>query len=163
MSGEQVLLRDTARAVLAKHCPTSLVSAHIDDPTVVDGPWPAIEEWTALADGPLTDLCLFLEECGAVLLPGPCVATVLARRLGADDGTATVAMAGRDGHWLPNDESTKTFVLEADRVDHVIAVWGTRVSTATVTNLRQVGTVDWSRRVFEVELRPSTNVGIASH
>ena len=84
-----------------------------------------------------------------MLLPGPFLATVLARPLAEFDGTATVALAGRDGHWIANDESTKTFVLEADRVDHVIAVWGGKVSGATITDIRQVGTVDWSRRVFE--------------
>jgi alkylation response protein AidB-like acyl-CoA dehydrogenase len=160
MTEEQVLLRDTARAVLTKHCPMTLVRAHIDDPVVADALWPVLDEWTALADGPLVDLCLFLEECGSLLLPGPFLGTVLARRLGAADGTATVAMAGRDGQWVPNDESTKTFVLEADRVDHLIAVWSTGVSTATITNLRQVGTVDWSRRVFEVDVKPSTSRGV---
>jgi len=159
---EQVMLRDTARALLTDRCPPSLVRAHMDDPSVVDPLWSQLSEWVELADGPLVDLCLFLEECGAVLLPGPFLATVLARRLVASDGTATVAMAGRDGHWIPNDESTKTFVLEADRVDQVLAVWGSGVSTASITNVRQVGTVDWSRRVFEAELRPSTNVGIGS-
>ncbi len=160
MSDEQVLLRDTARALLTKHCSASLVRAPIDDPSVADALWPVLDEWTVLGDGPLVDLCLFLEECGAVLLPGPFFATVLARGLASVDGTATVAMAGRDGQWIANDESTKTFVLEADRVETVLAVWSTGVSTATVTNAREVKTVDWSRRVFEVELRPGTNTGI---
>src|SRR5437867_5454803 len=95
MTDEQVMLRDTARALLAKHCPISLVRGHIDDPSVADALWPVLSEWTVLADGPLTDLCLFLEECGAVLLPGPFLSTVLARWLANVDGTATVAMAGR--------------------------------------------------------------------
>jgi alkylation response protein AidB-like acyl-CoA dehydrogenase len=163
ISDEQELLRDTARSLLTKHCPPSLVRAHIDDPTAADTLWPLLEEWTVLGDGPLVDLCLFLEECGAVLLPGPFLATVLARRLVPDVGTASVAMAGRDGHWLPNDDATKLFVLEADRVDRVIAVWSSGVSTATVTAMRQIGSVDWSRRFFEVDLRPSTNVGMASY
>jgi alkylation response protein AidB-like acyl-CoA dehydrogenase len=153
MTEEQVLLRDTARALLTKHCPTSLVRAHIDDPSVADSLWPVLSEWTELAEGPLTDLCLFLEECGAALLPGPFLATVLARRLGEFGGTGTVAMAGADGHWVPNDERTKTFVLEADRVEHVLLVWAGGVTISTPDVLRQVTTVDWSRRVFEVDGR----------
>jgi alkylation response protein AidB-like acyl-CoA dehydrogenase len=154
MSDEQVMLRDTARSLLAKHCPMSLVRAHIDDPAEGDPLWEQLREWVVLGDGPLVDLCVFLEECGAVLAPGPFLSTVLARRLIDVDGSATVALAGADGHWNVNDESTKTFVLEADRVDTVLAVWSSGVTRATVTAVRQVGSVDWSRRMFEVDVRP---------
>ncbi|MEY2424110.1 MAG: hypothetical protein QOI95_4177 [Acidimicrobiaceae bacterium] len=156
MSEEQVLLRDTARALLAKHCPMSMVRAHIDDPAAADPLWGHLREWIELADGPLVDLCLFLEECGAVLAPGPFLATVLARSLTEiDDGArATVALAGADGHWIANDEATKSFVLEADRVDHVVAVSTSGVAIVAPTNARQVGSVDWSRRIFEVDVPP---------
>jgi hypothetical protein len=147
-------LRDTARALLAKECPSSLVRAHIDDPAAAEPLWTQLGEWVELADGPLVDLCLFLEECGAVLAPGPFLPTVLATRLMDFEGTATVAMAGVDGHWSVNDESTRAFVLEADRVDHVFAVWSSGVTAATVTAMRQVGSVDWTRRIFEVDVRP---------
>jgi hypothetical protein len=155
MSDEQVLLRDTARALLAKQCPISLVRAHIDDPSAVDPLTAQLDEWTVLAEGPVVDLCLFLEECGAVLLPGPFVATVLARRLLPVDGTATVALAGADGHWIRNDDLHKTFVLEADHADHVLAVTNAGVWEAAPTALRQIGSVDWSRRVFELDVEPS--------
>src|SRR4051794_1853215 len=39
LSDEQVLLRDTAQALLTRHCPTSLVRAHIDDPSAADPLW----------------------------------------------------------------------------------------------------------------------------
>jgi hypothetical protein len=102
------------------------------------------------------DLCLFLEECGAVLAPGPFLPTVLARSLTSlDNGaSATVALAGADGQWTVNDESTKTFVLEADRVDNVVAVSTAGVAVVAPTSVRQVGLVDWSRRIFEVDVPP---------
>jgi alkylation response protein AidB-like acyl-CoA dehydrogenase len=163
MSDEQVMLRDTARALLTKHCPMSLVRAHIDDPAAADPLWEHLREWVVLADGPLVDLCLFLEECGAVLAPGPYLSTVLARRLMDVDGTASVALAGADGQWTVNDESMKTFVLEADRVDDVLSVWSSGVTRSVVSDARAVGSVDWSRRIFEVDVhpaRPHTTVNI---
>jgi alkylation response protein AidB-like acyl-CoA dehydrogenase len=154
MSDEQMMLRDTARALLAKHCPMSLVRAHIDDPSAADPLWAQLEEWVVLGEGPLVDLCVFLEECGAVLAPGPYLSTVLAKRLMDFDGTASIAFAGADGQWTVNDESTKTFVLEADRVDHVLSVWSSGVTRSAVSGVRAVGSVDWSRRIFEVDVRP---------
>ena len=150
MSDEQVLLRDTARALLSKQCPSSLVRAHIDDPSAADPLWAHLSEWVELADGPLVDLCLFLEECGAVIAPGPFLATVLARQLTTVSGTATVAMAGADGHWTPNDEPTKTFVLEADIVDAVAFVTPSGVEVAQPDTIDRIGSVDSTRRVFEV-------------
>ena len=156
MTDEQVLLRDTARSLLTKECPPSLVRAHIDDPSAADPLWKRLSEWVELADGPLVDLCLFLEECGAVLAPGPFLPTVLAARLTEFDGTASVAMAGVDGRWAVNDDTTRAFVLEADRVDHVFAVWSSGVAAAEVTAVRQVGSVDSTRRIFEVDVRPAS-------
>src|SRR5207237_150491 len=90
MSDEQVMLRETARGLLAKHCPMSLVRAHIEDPSAADSLWEHLAEWVVLGDGLLVDLCVFLEECGAVLAPGPFLPTVLSRRLMEFDGSATV-------------------------------------------------------------------------
>ena len=36
--------------------------------------------------------------------------------------TGTVAIAGTDGDWTPNDDPVKTFVLEADRVDRIAII-----------------------------------------
>jgi alkylation response protein AidB-like acyl-CoA dehydrogenase len=150
MTDEQVLLRDTAHALLTKQCPSSLVRAHMDDPAAADPLWKHLREWVELADGPLVDLCLFLEECGAVLAPGPFVATVLAHQLTPLAGTATVAMAGCDGHWVPNAETTKTFVLEADLVDDVVFVSPSGVEVARPDSVARIGSVDSTRRIFEV-------------
>jgi hypothetical protein len=146
---EQVLLRDTARALLSKHCPASLVRAHMDDPAAAEPLWAQLRDWTELGSGPLVDLCLFLEECGAVLAPGPFFATVLARPF-TDAETATVALAGPDGHWIVNAEWPKAFVLEADRVDEIVVVDATGIGRAESPECISVGTLDSTRRVFEV-------------
>jgi hypothetical protein len=167
LTDEQMMLRDTASALLARHCPTSLVRAHIDDRAAADALWEHLREWVVLGDGPLTDLCLFLEESGAVLAPGPFFASAvlalpilrqagvdLADELAAGESIATVAVAGADGVWRANDETTKTFVLEADRVDHIVAIDGdgraTVLAGAAVTR-RPVGSIDSTRRIFEVD------------
>ena len=63
------------------------------DPSAADPLWEHLREWLVLGDGPTTDLCLFLEECGAVLAPGPYFATAalalpLARGAGLDSRTS---------------------------------------------------------------------------
>ena len=167
LTDEQVMLRDTAHALLTRHCPMSLVRAHVDDPAVADVLWEHLCEWVVLGDGPLTDLCLFLEECGAVLALEPFLATAalalpLARAAGVDladalaagESSATVAIAGADGEWRANDEKTKTFVLEADRVDYILAVDGdgrVRVLSGHAVRNRPVGSIDTTRRIFEVD------------
>jgi alkylation response protein AidB-like acyl-CoA dehydrogenase len=164
---EQVLLRETARRLLANECPPSLVRAHIGDRSVAgrEGLWRHLAEWTDLGNGPLVDLCVFLEEAGAACVPGPFLATTLlyAPLVGAagggGDGTAsgTVAMAGADGQWAVNAEPVKTFVLEADVVDAVAFVVAgpggapaVGVHPAAGLALRPVLTLDGSRRIFEV-------------
>jgi alkylation response protein AidB-like acyl-CoA dehydrogenase len=167
LTDEQVMLRDTARALLTRHCPMSVVRAHIDDPAAADVLREHLREWVVLGDGPLTDLCLFLEECGAVLTPGPFFATValalplgrsagvdMADELAAGESSATVAVAGADGEWRANDETTKTFVLEADRVDYIFAIDGTgraSVLPGAAVRHRPVGSIDSTRRIFEVD------------
>jgi alkylation response protein AidB-like acyl-CoA dehydrogenase len=161
LTDDQELLRDTARTLLTKECPSSLVRAHGDDPAASDPLWVHLKEWVALGDGPLVDLCLFLEETGAVVAPGPFFATAaLYRPLCAAAGrtpqsSGTVALAGPDGHWTVNGERPKTFVIEADRVDEVLTVAQTEERpfvTDESASLRQVGTLDSTRRVFELDV-----------
>jgi hypothetical protein len=71
LSPDQELLRDTARQLLQRECPTSVLRAHIDDPAAADPLWRHLRDFAALGDGPLTDLCLFVEETGYVAAPGP--------------------------------------------------------------------------------------------
>jgi alkylation response protein AidB-like acyl-CoA dehydrogenase len=164
---DQVLLRETARALLANECAPALVRAHIDDPAAADALSERLREFAGLAAAPATDLCLFVEETGYVAAPGPFFATTalfapLLRAAGHDlaeaalhgEITGTVALAGAGGLWLANDEPVKTFVPEADRVDHIAVVTGAPAVTvveATALPVRTVETLDPSRRVFEVD------------
>jgi alkylation response protein AidB-like acyl-CoA dehydrogenase len=176
LTDEQQMLRDTARALLGRECPPELVRAHMDDPSVADELFDLhLRDWVTLGAGDVVDLCLFLEEAGAVLLPGPYAATSalfvpLLVALGHPDATAaaageltgTVAVAGRDGHWRPSGDPERTFVLEADRVDRIAVVTaGTArdeppsvavvVDTSEVA-LRPIATLDSTRRTFAVDV-----------
>jgi len=171
LTEEQQLLRDTARALLAKECPTSLLRAHMDDPAAVDPLWAHLRDFAALGVGPCTDLAIFCEETGYVAVPGPFFATtaLFAPLLAALDhplldtvlggsATGTVALAGTSGDWLLNSDRVKTFVPEADRVDWIAVVDRgpeVRLVTRDAVALRAVGTLDSTRRVFEVEVTGS--------
>ncbi|MBI2705245.1 MAG: acyl-CoA/acyl-ACP dehydrogenase [Actinobacteria bacterium] len=169
LSEEQDLLRETARSVLARECPPALVRAHIDDPAVVESLWEKhLHEWAALGDGPLVDLCIFAEELGAAVVPGPCFATAAlglpllravaderADAVAEGELVATAAVAGRDGTWELNDDGVRTFVLEADRADLVAIVLpgpALAVVDAASRTAREIKTLDTTRRVFEIDI-----------
>jgi len=177
LSDDQELLRDTARAMLANECPTTLLRAHIDDPGAADPLWTHLREFAALATGSCADLHLFAEELGYVAAPGAFVPTVALAApvlaaagdehvdgIVAGEATATLAVAGADGVWLPNGDAVKTFVPEADRVDWIVVVDAgpsVRVVATADASLHHVGTVDFSRRMFEVEA-PGTGTPLDS-
>jgi len=139
LSDEQELLRDTARSMFTRECPPSLVRDACYDVTP-DGPATArsfhathLSEWSALGDGPLVDLALFLEESGVVLAPGPLWVTAswalpLLRAAGHPDAdavaegtlSATVAVADAAGVWEPGDHDECWFVPHLDQVDRVV-------------------------------------------
>jgi hypothetical protein len=159
LTDDQELLVRTARTLLVNECPSSLVRSAADDRSAVSPLWGHLREWVALGDGPLVDLCLFLEEVGAVLAPGPFLATaalfrplVTAAAIQAGDGVAgTVALAGADGHWSPSRDAVRTFVLDADLAERVAVVLpGPRVAVTGPLPAREVATLDRSRPVFEV-------------
>jgi alkylation response protein AidB-like acyl-CoA dehydrogenase len=168
LSADQELLRDTARQLLRSECPTALLRDHIDDPAAGDALWGHLREFAALGDGPLTDLCVFVEETGYVAAPGPFFPTaamfapllgglgheLLPAALGGEI-TGAVAVAGVDGVWQPNDDRVKTFVPEADRADWIAVVSsGPAVTLVQSPPVRRVATVDFTRRFFEVEVAP---------
>jgi alkylation response protein AidB-like acyl-CoA dehydrogenase len=177
LSDDQQLLRDTARNLLTKECPTTLLRGHIEDPAAADPLWEHLRDFAALGAGPCADLCLFLEEVGYVAAPGlffPTVALAAPILAAAGDdhldavldgeATATLALAGADGIWVPNAEPVKTFVPEADRADWIVIVDAgpiVRVIAATDARLRQVGTADFSRRMFEVGVEVQTPADVA--
>jgi alkylation response protein AidB-like acyl-CoA dehydrogenase len=148
LTDDQQLLRDTATKLLERECPPALVRAHIDDPSVYAPLWRHLGEYTALGSGPATDLCLFLAQTGYVAAPGPFLATALYESLtGDDEHTGTVAFV---------EDSMNPFVLEADRVER-IAIIGPGLAVSVVDTdavrdrLRFVATVDFSRRVFQLD------------
>ncbi len=174
LSDEQEMLRDTARALFTKECPSSLVRAAFYDVTD-DGPAAAralydthLREWAALGDGPLVDLCLFLEEAGTAVAPGPTwisasFALPLLRAAGHPDAdavasgelAATVAVAGVDGRWLPNDEPSKWFVPHVEGVDRVVVVQpGPSVLVLDAEGLerRPIEALDRARPMFRIEV-----------
>ena len=51
LTDEQELVRDTARALLARECPASLLRAHMDDPSVARPLWGHLREFCALGTG----------------------------------------------------------------------------------------------------------------
>src|SRR4051812_18569024 len=141
LSEDQHLLRDTARALLEKECPPSVVRAYEEDPSAADGLWRHLSEWTELGNGPLVDLCLFLEEMGAVVAPGPFFATTaLWMGLGLDlDGAGTVAFI---------DDLTMPYTIDADRVDQVAVLVpdGAVVIESSRLTIKPLSTIDWTRR-----------------
>jgi alkylation response protein AidB-like acyl-CoA dehydrogenase len=165
LTDEQQMLRDTACTLLSTECPPTLVRAHMDDPSVADELWSRhLREWAVLGDGPLVDHTLFLEEAGRVLLPGPyfCTSALflpllralgdpLAEAVAEGAATGTVSIAGASGMWSVHDDPVHTFVIEADRVDHVaVVVPGPTVAVVDASSLaaRPIDTIDTTRRVF---------------
>jgi hypothetical protein len=175
---DQELLRETSRSLFANECPPSLVRAHIDDPAAADALSTHLREFAGLAGGPVTDLCIFVEESGYAAAPGPFFAsTVLFTPLLLEldhelapaalhgEVTGTVAIAGRDGIWLANDDPVKTFVPEADRVDQIAVVTGApavAVVEADSLAARPVEMLDQSRRMFEVDMSALDSPGSAT-
>jgi alkylation response protein AidB-like acyl-CoA dehydrogenase len=169
LSDEQELLRSTARQLLASECPPSLVRAHIDDRSAQAPLWAHLRPFAELGRGDCTDLCLFLDELGAVAAPGPFFATValfagLLEALDADSAlrdavaagevTGSVAVAGERGEWLPNPDLVKTFLPDADLADHIAVIHAGDDAVVTIlpnpgaAALREIETIDRSRRLF---------------
>jgi alkylation response protein AidB-like acyl-CoA dehydrogenase len=148
LTDEQQLLRDTAAKLLARECPPALLRAHIDDPSVYEPLWKHLREYTPLATGPATDLCLFLAQTGYVAAPGPFLATSLYSSLTGDDSDiGTVAF---------RDDAMNPFVLEADRVSQIAVIGlGPTVGVVPVDRVRErlrfVATIDYARRTFQLD------------
>jgi alkylation response protein AidB-like acyl-CoA dehydrogenase len=112
---EQELLRRSARELLARECPMSLVRAQLGEPRgAAEALWQRIAEvgWPGLVFGEdvggaglgLVDLVVLLEEMGRVLTPGGYFATVLL-------GGAAIDLAGdaaQRRRWLPGIASGTT-------------------------------------------------------
>jgi alkylation response protein AidB-like acyl-CoA dehydrogenase len=173
LSEEQELLVTTARALFTNECPPSLVRSVADDPELARSLFKRhLRDWVALAasppDGSQVDLSLFLVESGAVVAPGPFLATAgmfvpllqaagheLAGPGAAGEITGTVAVAGPDGVWAPNDSRIRTQVIDAHLVDFIAVVTpgpGLIVDTPDVLGGRVIETLDMARRYSTLEL-----------
>jgi alkylation response protein AidB-like acyl-CoA dehydrogenase len=149
LTPDQRLLRDTARKLLERECPTARLRAHIDEPGAYAPLWHHLSEYTALAHGDAADGCLFLEETGYVAAPGPFLATMLFGSLTGEPATGTVALV---------DDPTHPYVLEADRVERIACVLpGSQLAIVDASDaaLSTVPTVDFSRRLFALDVRPA--------
>jgi hypothetical protein len=165
LSDDQLLLRDTARQLLAERCPPTLLRAHMDDLAAADPLRDAIGDFVNLGVGPVVDLCVFMEELGYVAAPVPFFATAclyapLLDAIGEHDldavldgqATGTVALAGADGIWHPNAEHTKTFVPDAATVELVAAVGADgAVTFLAAPPVRRIDTLDTTRPLYDVE------------
>jgi hypothetical protein len=147
LTADQQLLSDTGRKLLERECPPALVRAHIDDLSAYEPLWRHLSEYTALGAGPAADLCLVLEQTGYAAAPGPFLATALYTSLTGDETTiGTVALV---------DDPLQPFVLELDRVERIaIVVPGPRIALLDAADItaRFVATVDYSRRVFAIDV-----------
>jgi alkylation response protein AidB-like acyl-CoA dehydrogenase len=173
LTDEQEMLVDTARALLAKECPPSLVRAVLDDADAANALWDDhLSGWTELGLGPLVDLCLFQTELGAALAPGPFFATAglflpLMSAIGRDDlldAAGTVAMAGANGRWELNGDAVRTFVPEVEHVDHVAFVLpgpSVLVVDRDAVTHRVIDTIDLTRRTYEVDVPADTTGAVA--
>jgi len=150
LSPEQEMLRDTARALVREHCPSSLVRAYLDDPSVADPLDERLQEFAELATGSAVDLCLFLEELGAALVPGTFVPTVALFAPFADgDVSRTGTIAVRSPFETP--------AIEGDRVDLVAVIDGDQVQILERPDGELLEPFDLSRRLYDVRVRPSAS------
>lgn len=131
LSEEQKMIRETAQTLFRKECTLDTVRKAWQDRSQAEPLWDKhLNGWVELAAGDLTDITLFMEEHGRALAPGPFFASLLARFVAQAagielEGTATVAVADKDGLWIPNHSHTKYFVPSAAECDSILWVSGT--------------------------------------
>jgi hypothetical protein len=162
LTDEQEMLRETACALLGKEWPVASVRSYADDPSVADDLWSRhLRDWVALGDGPLVDHCLFLEECGSVLAPGPYFATSglflpLLRALGEPVAELADGVAAGEvtGSVLFDDRECNPLVIDAHKTEWLALVGpgpDVRLVRGAELSLTEVRTIDWTRRLFQVE------------
>jgi alkylation response protein AidB-like acyl-CoA dehydrogenase len=194
LSEEQELLQGTVRSFVAKECPAQVVRGVFDgERSLVPALWKGLSEIGVAglvvpeshggAGLELLDLALVAEELGRGAVPVPFLGHALATlalarggsdaqksawlpRLATGDARATVALAEKDGHWLPPEWSAelsngrvrgrKTFVPEAEGAD--LFVVGCRggalalVEAAGATRVTPEPTLDRGRPLATLEL-----------
>jgi alkylation response protein AidB-like acyl-CoA dehydrogenase len=154
LSAEQELLRDTMRALAREECPSSLVRAYFDDPSVADPLDAHLREFAGLAVGPAVDLSVVLEELGAALVPGVFVPTValfapVLTALGDDallgrvvEGEVTGSVAVHAPYSMP--------AVEGDRVDVVAVIDEGGVALVERPPGELLPEFDFARRLIDI-------------
>ena len=153
LTDEQAMLVDTARALFTRECPSELVRKVAAEPKVATELFDRhLREWVELSDGPAVDLVLFLIESGAVVAPGPFLATAgiftpLLKAAGhplADD-----AVAGRvTGTVAEDGPGGRARAIDLELVDQVAVVRpgrGLAVVEAASLDPERIETLDLAR------------------
>jgi hypothetical protein len=165
LSDEQHLIQQTARSLLRKECSLDLIRSAWTKPEIAASLWrDHLQDWLGLVEQPLVDTVLFMEEYGHALAPGVFYCSLLAATVAAAvdhslSGSATVAIAGTDGCWIPNSEPNKHFVPCAAQVNELIVVDGSheapRVAILPVeqAGLVEVENLDQLRPQYRVTLK----------
>lgn len=160
LTEEQKMIRETAQNLFRKQCTLEFVRQAWSDPALAASLWEKhLCSWVELAEGDLADMVLFMEEHGRALAPGPFFASLLARFVAQAagievNGRATVAIADKDGLWIPNHSPTKYFVPSAAQCESILWVSGseqapevTLLSTSQLT-LHEVDNMDKLRPLY---------------
>jgi alkylation response protein AidB-like acyl-CoA dehydrogenase len=166
LSPDQELLRDTGRALVRDHCPSSLVRAYFDDPAVAHPLTARLADFAGLAAGSAVDLCLFLEELGAALVPGPFVPTValfapVVAAIGDDDLLARIADGAVTGTICVRSPF-ELAAAEGDRVDLVAVIDDDGVQVVERPPGHVLEAFDLSRRMFAVDPGVSAPKSVSS-
>jgi hypothetical protein len=168
LSDEQHLIQQTARSLLHKECPLDLIRTAWNNPEAASPLWrDHLQDWLGLAEQPLVDTVLFMEEYGRALAPGVFFSSLLAATVAATveqplSGSATVAIAAKDGYWIPNTEPSKHFVPCAAQVDELVVVEGSpgapRVSVLPIdqAEFAEVENLDQLRPQYRATLSGAT-------
>ncbi|NQY91520.1 MAG: hypothetical protein HRT46_07655 [Deltaproteobacteria bacterium] len=164
LSAEQEMVRSTAHSLFEGQCPAGLLQAAWDDKRAAAPLWDEhLYQWVELAGADLVDLVLFMGEHGRAAAPGVFFASLQAAQLAAPtglaaEGSATVAVAGENGLWIPHDGNARHHVPSAGDADEMLWVAGSLaaptmalVPTASAT-LTEVDQLDRLRPMYTVEL-----------
>jgi alkylation response protein AidB-like acyl-CoA dehydrogenase len=165
LTEEQQLIQQTARSLFSRECSLDLVKAAWEEPAAARPLWDShLSDWQGIADQPLTDMTLFMEEHGRALAPGVFFPSLLAAYAAQTmdetlGGSATVAVAAPDGYWLPHGDDRKHFVPCAAQVDQVVVVNGSpgaprlALVPSGELGLAPVDSMDRLRPVYEVQVK----------
>lgn len=171
LTDEQRMIQHTARTLLRRECPLELVRTAWDNPALAQPLWQDhLNEWLGLAEQSNCDVSLFMEEYGRALAPGVYFPSLLAAFAanaveGTLSGSATVAVAGADGFWIPNREAVKHFVPCAAQVDEIVVIHGSPerpsvfIVAAERAALKPVDQLDRLRPQYQVAI-PDIEHGI---